>query len=300
MKKSIFIPAILVLLSAIFMQSCGDVLTTPPLINVSVVGTPTYAPGTTVQYQVAVSSSNGDLSTLTVQGTGSVNPASGSGVNYTSPAAAWDGSKNQFVKGTASVTVFYDVKLGSDLANGTKFTLRFQITDAKAQTANQDIDVTVGGGSSGTPMGTPVTGCQIYNYLSALKSGWDMENDVQVSGTVAGKDIWNDTQNQGQGWNGTYGFSPAIWTSSGTDVVPTTSLNYDSATLEQVKAAYDSGSKVQYYFLDMSGTGTTFAVHIRGGNTYAILKITAIVGIQKSTPQDDYIQFDYKKATLAK
>jgi len=262
-------------------------ISTPPVISVSADKDNT-TPGTDIIFTLVMGTQNLELTKFTVNGIAPI------ATNITtSPAGKWDAVNNKFVSNVQNVTVTYKVTIGAGVAIGSIVPFNFTVTDKEGLTASVYKGITVIS-SGGTQMGTEHSGT-IYNYLSNLKSGWDMVSDVQVSGSAtSGKDIWNHTSTTDADYNNTYGFTPAIWTASSTDMVKV-NLDYATATAEQVTAAYTSGSKVVYYNLTMSGYGSVFVLRLRGGNTYAILKVTGVIGVAKTTPQDDNITFVYKK-----
>ncbi len=281
-------------------SSCVPESSFKPKINVSVIGSPTYEPGETVQYSVILSTPNKELKTLTVRGTGSRQPASSSGVYQTSPSDKWDSDRNEFTNNTVSVTVTYDVVINSDMDKGDVMELEFTVTD-DIDSETDNATITVGGGDSeptGTKLTDETTGAKVYNFKnpsSSYPSGWDMVNDVAASYSTSKNniDVYNYSSTDDSDWDYTYGFTPALWTMHGTMLVKTSSLSYDTATLEDVISAYDSGSKLDY---TKTSAGNIYVTKIRGGSTYAIIKITYIDNVSKS-PQDDNIQFSYKKGS---
>ncbi len=265
-----------------------------PLIKVTQQGTPTFEPGTKVTYKVVVSTVNGDLSTLKVKGTGSYQPASGSGVESATPSDAWDDTANAFAKGTSEATLYYDIYIDSARKNGDQIFLKFTVTDEKFESASEDMTLTVGGQNSGTEMTGEVSG-SIYNFLQGpLPSGWDMLNNVGASwsSNKGNIDIVNKTNGFGDNYNNTYGFNPSYWTYNGTYIVQT-GLSYESATLEDVIDAYNSGTKLENEVL--TSANQVFVARLRGGSTYAIIQTTQIG--YTSNNKNDFISFKYKKGS---
>jgi len=267
-----------------------------PTISVSVQGTPTYEAGSTITYKIILGTPNTELKTLTVEGSGSYQPAPGSGVTSTSPTEKWDDSEEEFVKGTSNVTVYYDVKIGSDLSNGNQIFLKFEVTDDLFETDEEEITITVGddgNGNSGTEM-TGEVNATIYNFLQGpLPSGWDMINDAGAaySTNQSNIDIYNRTNVfNDDGYNNTYGFTPAYWTLNETYIVRT-NISYATATLEDVVQAYNNGTKLSTEA--MTSTNEVYVARLRGGSTYAIIQTTNVG--YTSSDKNDYLSFKYKK-----
>ncbi len=294
MKKIDFIPLILILMTVGFLTSCDPTTDTLPEISISETGSPTYMAGSTITFAVAVSTTNKELKTLKLN---AGNPATGSG--YQANASVVDDGSTittmNFVNNVTSATVNYDYIIPADVQGNV--TVTFTVTDdGGAQSDSHTF--TIGGG--GTAMVAAAAGCKIYNKLDpSHNSGWNLVGNVSVTSTSSDADLYNNTEVGGTNWDATYGFVPSFWTKNGTLLVKTTGLSYETATLEQVVAAYNAGTKESYSFIGMTGEGTIYAVRIRGGNTYAILKVTAVDGVSKATTED-FIQFDYKKATSVK
>lgn len=104
-----------------------------PTISVNQTSTEAITPGSTITYEITAGTSNGDLVTLTVLGTGAIQPDSGSAVISTTPDNKWDADKNKFVIGTSSVKVVYEIKIGGNLYAGDTFDVKFNITDEKGK-----------------------------------------------------------------------------------------------------------------------------------------------------------------------
>ena len=137
MKKHIFYLSGLIL-TAILFHSCNwwydcgcSPLTTPSTISILQTGSDTILAGSTVSFELLLGTSNGYLTTLEVIGLGSIQPAPGSGIVSTRPENKWDIEKKEFVKGTASVTVFYNLIIDSGLKAGDKLEIEFKVSDEK-------------------------------------------------------------------------------------------------------------------------------------------------------------------------
>jgi hypothetical protein len=102
---------------------------TPPSILVNVSGTPTYLPGTTVQYEITVKSGTADLKYFSVSGAGSVKPYTGSGIDHTAPADIWNATDKLFIAGTRSATIYYNVVIDPALTTGISYDLNFAVVD---------------------------------------------------------------------------------------------------------------------------------------------------------------------------
>jgi len=139
MKKYLLYLSGLLIIS-ILLQSCWSSCgcepdyPTPPMISVNQISTGQFSSGATyIEYEIILGTSNGDLTTLEVTGTGSIQPVSGTGIVRTLPSDRYDFENKKFVKGTFQVMVYYTLVAGNDLKDGDTFEVEFKVTDEKEQ-----------------------------------------------------------------------------------------------------------------------------------------------------------------------
>ena len=165
----------------------------------------------------------------------------------------------------------------------------FKVTDKEGQDASITVTVSKINGSSGTTLAYENTSAILYNLMAptGYLGAWDLVNNVGVasSGSETSKDMANKSTS-GTGW------IPGWSTGTGntTAFVKDNSLTYATATLEDITAAYTSGSSS----ITITPTvGDIYVAKLRGASNYALIKVTAI----NTTASDnlDNITFTYKK-----
>jgi len=165
----------------------------------------------------------------------------------------------------------------------------FKVTDKEGQDASITVTVSKITGSSGTTLAYENTSAILYNLMAptGYLGAWDLVNNVGVasSGSETSKDMANKSTS-GTGW------IPGWSTGTGntTAFVKDNSLTYATATLEDITAAYTSGSSS----ITITPTvGDIYVAKLRGASNYALIKVTAI----NTTASDnlDNITFTYKK-----
>ena len=165
----------------------------------------------------------------------------------------------------------------------------FKVTDKEGQDASITVTVSKINGSSGTTLAYENTSAILYNLMAptGYLGAWDLVSNVGVasSGSETSKDMANKSTS-GTGW------IPGWSTGTGntTAFVKDNSLTYATATLEDITAAYTSGSSS----ITITPTvGDIYVAKLRGASNYALIKVTAI----NTTASDnlDNITFTYKK-----
>ena len=165
----------------------------------------------------------------------------------------------------------------------------FKVTDKEGQDASITVTVSKITGSSGTTLAYENTSAILYNLMAptGYLGAWDLVSNVGVasSGSETSKDMANKSTS-GTGW------IPGWSTGTGntTAFVKDNSLTYATATLEDITAAYTSGSSS----ITITPTvGDIYVAKLRGASNYALIKVTAI----NTTASDnlDNITFTYKK-----
>ena len=168
-------------------------------------------------------------------------------------------------------------------------TFKFSVTDKDGNTANVTVTVSKITGSSGTTLVYENISAILYNLMAptGYLGAWDLVSNVGVasSGSETSKDMANKSTS-GTGW------IPGWSTGTGntTAFVKDNSLTYATATLEDITAAYTSGSSS----ITITPTvGDIYVAKLRGASNYALIKVTAI----NTTASDnlDNITFTYKK-----
>ena len=266
------------------MTSCTKDDAVAPTISVSVVGSPTYLPGETVQYKVILGTSNKELSTLEVSGSGSIQPASGSQVNYTEPADKWDAATDKFVSDVTSVTVYYDVVLGSDLSAGTEVELSFEVGDDSEFKGSETAMFTVGGvtgsikdftvtlgdqaGSEGSSLNL-VTGTQYNSSTSASNAG--SIDLIFYKGATNGSTLFAPAQAFSEGISdflslGTWG------TKANTTFKVVSSSDYDNADYSTLEGLSDGGSHKANNL-----NGSEYIAFKTDAGVHGIIKVNSVV-----------------------
>ncbi len=270
-----------IIASILFMFSaCVEDTNEKPTISVSIESGATYKVGSTVKFQIKVSS-NEKLQELVV----TANPTGASGTSNSTIPSSDD----------YSTTFVYDYVIPSSLKSGDNVTISFKVVD-KVETNEETKTFTVG--SNDVQFGTSTNSGKIYNAnnpSSDYPSGWDLVSNEDKNGKASPSevDMFNLTAAQGK-------FSYK-WYSKNSTLYVNTSLDFNTATVNQAETAYNNGSP------GGSNSSSSFSVSngaiivakIRGTNEYAIIKITNIVDDGNDT-NNDYIEFSYKKGTITK
>ena len=297
MKKLNFLFAAMFIALAGFLTSCGDdtETLTPPTISVEQTTTGDIEPGATVSFKVVLGTSNGDLTTFDVTGTGSIHPAPGSGIVSTDPADKYDAEKKAFVKNTASVTVIYELKVGADLKNGDTFEVEFKVADAKEQFNSVKKTITIGGEEpAGTKFTASATSGAINHAYGAGKGGYDLSSDAQVS---LGASVDNENVDMFNLSKQATAFDASFRAGTGksTKYAKMSGVTFEDVTVEAVKTAVASGSAN----VSSPVAGDLYGAVLSDGSTYAIIKIESIstTGSQ-SKSGEGYMKFSYKKGTI--
>lgn len=135
----------------------------------------------------------------------------------------------------------------------------------------------------------------IYNALGANPAGWDLVSNNSLAYTSSNDDIKDmmnqttvvtDNNNWVSGWEAL----------NNTLYVETSASIYNNATTLNVPDAYSSGTPVSA--ITNAGIGKYYVAKLRGGNDYAVIKITDVYVTTVDLPYDDnndYIEFEYKK-----
>jgi len=283
MKKLNLFFAMFLMATAGLMTSCTQDDAVAPTVSVEVVGTPTYLPGETVQYKVILGTSNKELTTFTVSGAGSIQPASGSQVNYTEPADQWDSATAKFVDDVTSVTVYYDVVIDAGLQSGQEFELNFEVGDDSQNKGSETATIVVA--SSGTLKTNNITlGAQSNNVggaaasfegsvftLSQSASNASIIDILYYNGSK-GAAIYAPTQSDIQGISG---WNWSSWSvKNATRFVMASSSDFSDATSSSVETLASSAS------LDV-------AQNLSVGSVVAFTTINNKSGIFKVTSLDD-------------
>jgi len=163
----------------------------------------------------------------------------------------------------------------------------FKATDKGGQTGMVTVRVTVGPGT--TPLATVKNG-MFYHVAGSLQGAWDLVADALVgaSGPNANKDM-NNTNAAGSPFNGT-------WKSeNNTTYVKGNNFDYDNATIESAAAAYAAGASSTT--VTSPAVGDMYIAKIRGGNSYTVIKITALDANDNTCACGNRgkISFEYKK-----
>lgn len=278
------------------MTSCTDddgedIVADPLNITVEETGTPTYTPGTTVNYSITITSGE-KMKTLTVEINGAIDEAFTKDLN------------NQ--TGTVTIPGGYDYMIPTSANPGDQISIVFKAEDKKTTDSDTKIITVV---AEETPIAGEHSGV-IYHILGPYQGAWDLVNDEGVSEggsanryTGSNKDMINiENVDPGDFIHG--------WVAGNTTrFVKVTGFDYANATVEGAKAAYESGSPIGDHSYSAGDTGTgnpvmvsegdIIVAKIRGNDEYAVIKIEAINDTGVEDNKDD-ITFSYKKASMTK
>lgn len=204
----------------------------------------------------------------------------GSSVGTTAYTAALSGT---------STTVSYSYAIGSTAQDGSTIKLEVILRD-DAKTPQEDVEsYTITVKKPTTPLATEKTG-QFYHIQGTLKGAFDLVADVEkgAADSDADKDMKN-TDSAGSVFTGSW------TTGNSTMQVKNNSYDYTNATVESASAAYSAGTPSAS--VSSPATGDIYVAKLRGGSSYAVIKITAV------DPNDNTcaclnkgkISFSYKK-----
>ncbi len=274
-----------------FITSCKDDDPVPPTITVSQTSIGDILPGSKITYEIVVGTSNGDLKTLTVKGTGSIQPTDSSKIVSTSPANAWNFEKNEFIKGNANVTVTYEVVIGNDITAETTFDIEFKVADEKGEFNSATKTITVK--KVGDKFGTDIAG-SINHAYGAGKGGYDLVAETQISlgGSVDNEDCdMFNLSTQAADFDASW----KTGTSRSTKYVKLSGVDYENALVQDVISAIDTGTAT----VSNPAEGDIYGVLLSDGITYAIMKIEVISKTGNATKTGEgYMKFTYKKGTV--
>lgn len=267
-----------VLASAFALTSCdslGDVAPTGPTITVSPMDT-TLWKGDTLNYSYSITS-DAVITSLTAT------PDDSSFA--TQEITTFNGSY------AADGTIQYVI--GDDVAVGDMIHISFKAVDADGMAYADSVKAMITIDLDGTLMTYENTGAILNNLMGPYRGAWDLVANDSLSSSAddANKDMINTTLNDSL-FVGDYGFSKGWNTSNGTMFVKANDFDYEHATVEAATAAYAAGTATA----DVQGvnTGDIYIAKLRGGDDYAVIKITSIV--LTSDDNKDRIVFTYKKA----
>lgn len=174
---------------------------------------------------------------------------------------------------------------------GFDIVLTVEITDNADQTASKSYTITVGAAETELAMNKEG---MFYHISGELHGAYDLVGDstVRSKGDDAKKDMVN-TNSAGTTFTGSFTAG-----NSTMFVQAASTFDYDNATVESAKAAYDAGTAEAGH--NDPQVGDIFIAKLRGGSDYVVLKVTevdptyedggSVVGVNNGR-----IVFSYKK-----
>jgi len=167
------------------------------------------------------------------------------------------------------------------------YTYALIVTDKDALTATQSVVITVVDALS-----TEVTDGEIGHLYGPLNGAWDLVNDVEMwmADPDANKDMVNTSSASGSAFE-------AGWeagTGNSTTFVKDNSFDYDNAYAQDAEDAFNAGTPSNE--VSDASENDIYIARLRGGDNYAVIKITDIDPYSKSTMAGDgKLTFTYKK-----
>lgn len=161
------------------------------------------------------------------------------------------------------------------------------VTDKDGMTASQSVVITVV-----EALSTEITTGVIGHLYGPLNGAWDLVNDVGMwmGDPDANKDMINTSAGSGTAFVAGWEAGPG----NSTTFVQANSFDYDNAYAQDAEDAYNAGSPSSEVS-DVS-ENDIFIAKLRGGDDYAVIKITDVDPYFKSTMAGDgRITFSYKK-----
>ena len=264
MKAKYFLPAALIGLSGALV-SCeddGTVKLGPRVDIISPTGTATANAGGTVSVEVSAST-NDKLETFVLD-------SRFGGFTSTLIDSTLD-------NGTTSYTFTGEVPAATSA--GTQF-LDFTFTDNKDGSTTKTLEVNV------LDLGADANG-QVWNVRGPNKGAYDLVGDSAVAASVT--DLIKDLQDQ---TGNDLLFTPQWSSNNNTEFVRDNSLNFDSASLQDVVDAYNNGTPSATTPVLLNGD-VIIASNARFPKGYVLIRVDQV----SNTPADnlDNITFTYKK-----
>ncbi len=276
MKKLSLLFTMGLVASSLFLSSCGDdeddVIPNPTIDFIAGNGFETADFTTTpgAQFTVVILAQKADKNLKEFN-------ISRDGANLTGYPEQLTGGGRETLRDTITITV--PLVVGA-------YNYEFTVTDNDNLKASRTLRVTVAGSATIQEF----TGKRIYNRQGTQNGAFDLVNNVSVASASNTGDMQDNT-----------GLPPVYqkgWTpdeGSNTTFVQQNNYDYDSASQSTAATAFASGT-INNDIRNVVA-GDIFIARLRGGSTYAIIKITQVndngqVGVGLN---DDYIQFDYKK-----
>ena len=294
-KLSYLLVAMTFVFSSAFLTSCFDEASESTLrMNVQETGSPSYEPGSSVPYEITVTS-NKDIEGVTV--------------NADDGETSYTFTDDELEAGTVDsvTTLNYDYSIPESLADGEEVTLTFTATD-EDKSVNSSASLTV---VDKTGLTTEEDGV-IYHILGPDQGAWDLVANTGVSeGGTSNRYLGSDKDMiNRESVDGDAEFLNEFVAGNETRYVKANDFDYENATVEDAKATYEAASEVLgaaeeagYDWNDFkyatANEGDVFVAKLRGNDEYAAIHITEVVNDANNdgdTDDDSHIKFSYKKA----
>jgi hypothetical protein len=178
-------------------------------------------------------------------------------------------------------------------ARSAAYTFTFTVTDRDGLTATRTLSVTsIVEPPVGTPFGAEVVGA-FFHIQGTLHGAYDLVNETTVAaaGAESIKDMKN-TDAAGVTFTGSW----TTGTGNTTAYRKVNTFDYDNGTVEDAITAYNAGTASTN--VNNPATGDIYIAKIRGGNDYAVIKITNVDANDNTCNCGNRgkISFNYKKS----
>lgn len=274
MKKVHVIFGLLIVAMLTMFMDCADEDKTGPRLNLYggnyIDSDVTVPQGATLKFSWTAEKGDGNLKYITI-------------TRDDIPLTGWNevdipNSENDVYSDTASLVA---------PLNAGSYVYAVTVTDNNDLAASRSVVVTVA-----EALTNEVTNGEIGHLYGPLNGAWDLVNDVGMwmGDTDANKDMLNTSSGSGSafsaGWEAGAGNS--------TTYVQDNSFDYENAFAQDAETVFNAGTPSSE--VSEVSENDIYIAKLRGGTSYAVIKITDVDPYFKSTMAGDgRIQFTYKK-----
>lgn len=296
MRKFKFLTVALLGMSTLFLTSCeddtDDPLTPSPNLDITVLTSDnqnvmnddvTVPSGTTIQFFInAVKTGDSDLNTFEINRGGTLSigslPETSKGYDYDTDPQNLKNADDETYRDTLTIS-------GNLITNG-EISMEFVVTNKDGKTTTQTILVTV---DNPTPLNNEIMGA-FFHIGGSSEGAYNLiaEETVPLSGADANKDM-NNTDAAGTTFTGSW---EAL---NSTNYVMDNAYDYDNATEESARDAYNNGTAMKE--VTNPQVGDIFIAKLRGNDEYAVINITKVDPTDNTCncANTGIIEFDFKK-----